>query len=161
MVCILRFAMLHYATLCYTTLCCEVLCFAVRGKDTALPCCSDAHLLLLLLEDALEVKSAEGVGTSLVLRRGRVGSVRPEVPAVARGPALVGLLTSPLPILLFFISRASSFFNLQPTSFVRECLSLWSRFCPTQLHAQDSVCPNENWKQHAFSSQQALSSWET
>lgn len=58
----------------------------------------------------------EGVGASLVLRRGLVGSALPEGPAVARGPALPGLVTSPLPMRLFFISRASSFFNLQPPS---------------------------------------------
>ena len=68
--------------------------------------------LLLPVEEGLPRERGKGVGASLVLRRGRVGSGRPELPAAARGPAFPGLPTSPLPILLFFISKASSFLNL-------------------------------------------------
>ena len=79
-------------------------------KPYSVPHIKPAHLLLLL--EGLPREGGKGVGASLVLRRGRVGSGRPELPATVRGPAFPGLPTSPLPILLFFINKASSFLNL-------------------------------------------------
>ena len=82
---------------------------------------TDLMLLLLLLVDAALMERAEGAGASLVLRRGLEG---PEVGPVALGPARVDLTISPLPTLLFFCSKASSFFNLHRslTSGTKHCV---------------------------------------
>lgn len=69
-------------------------------------------MLLLLLDVALTDRG-EGVGASLVLRRGLEGL---ELGPVDRGAARAGLTTSPLPILLFFNNKTSSFLNLQYSS---------------------------------------------
>ncbi len=68
--------------------------------------------MLLLVETAL-MERGEGVGASLVLRRGLAGL---ELVAAERGPGRAGFTTSPLPILLFFIRRASSFLSLHVTA---------------------------------------------
>ena len=94
-----------------SSICCATLRHAIPCQAIYFAACQAAHLLLLL-EEGLPREGRDGVGASLVLRRGRVGSGRPELPALARDPAFPGLPTSPLPILLFFINRASSFLNL-------------------------------------------------
>ena len=67
------------------------------------------HLEAVLLVEVALMDRGEGVGASLVLRRGLAGL---ELTAVERGPGRMGLATSLLPIRLFFTSRASSFLSL-------------------------------------------------